>query len=291
MKNPFKRKKPAPVPEQAVEIISAPEIEPPQPQPEPEEPDDGFDEWFRTPTRGGIERRERNDIFEEYCIYGADQNGALTCRRFHRYPEHERDFDLSYSRALSFDEFNRRLLAELDKGDMPLADYHRCIKNAERLSPDSVRGGALTDLNDDEKRTLEAFCDGMDTLTNRSYLHGEGTLSCECESVVGGERLQIRFRKPLQYDALNAEVSGVSRKPIEGYDIESLWIMSVYNRLRDRSASCKCMLLTSEWSLKKEAVHLMIADGFDGIDGTLIIAVGDPAAMSRMGFWSFGFSV
>ena len=138
MKNPFKRKKPAPIPEQAVEIISAPVIETPKPQvapqkSEPQNPDDGFLEWYRTPTRGGIERRERNDFFEEYNVYGTEK-GALICRRYHRYPEHEREFDLSYSRALRFSEFNRRLLSELDRGGMKLGDYRDCIEKAEQLS-------------------------------------------------------------------------------------------------------------------------------------------------------------
>ena len=125
MKNPFKRKKPAVEPEAVIEAVQTAVPEPEAiAEPEPAEPYDGFDEWFRTRTRGGIERRERNDIFEEYCVYGADESGALTCRRYHRYPEHERDFDLSYSRTLTFDELIRRLLSELDMGDIKLPAYH-----------------------------------------------------------------------------------------------------------------------------------------------------------------------
>ncbi len=295
MKFPFKRKKPSPEPE-VIPAIHAPEPAPVEPvpektvEPEPKEPGDGFDEWFRTPTRGGIERRERNDIFEEYRVYGADKDGRLTCRRWHRYPEHEREFDLSYSRALRFDEFNRRLLEELDKGDMKPGDYNRCIENAERLSGSDNAGTVSKVLSDEEKQLLEAFCDGMDTLTNRSYLHSEGTLSCACESVVGGETLQLRFRKPLKHDALNADVSGVSRKPIEGYEIENLWIMSIYNRLREKCSACKACVLTSEWSINRESIHLFIAEGFEGIGGALMIAVGSPADMKKLGFWSLDFS-
>ncbi|MBR1532779.1 MAG: hypothetical protein IJ639_00290 [Ruminococcus sp.] len=294
--NLFKRKKKTEQPQITPEITEQ-EIAPTEAEPveaaqtiSEEQPDDGFDEWFRTPTRGGIERRERNDIYEEYRIYGADKDGKLTCRRYHRYPEHEREFDLSYSRALSFEEFNRRLLEELDKGDMKLGDYNRCITAAERLSNIDDSAAVSDALSDEDKRILELFCDGMDTLTNRSYLHNEGTLSCECESVVGNERLQIRFRKPLKYDALDTDVGGVSRKPIEGYDIENLWIMSIFNRLRERTTSCKANLLTSEWSINHESIHLFLAEGFEGIGGALMIAVGSPDDMSRLGFWSLDFS-
>lgn len=290
MKNPFKRKKPAPVPQQAAEAVAAPVIEQPKAQEkEPKKPDDGFVEWYRTPVRGGIERRERNDIYEEYRVYGTDKDGRLTCRRLHRYPEHERDFDLSYSRTLNFDEFNRRLLEELDKGDMKLSEYNRCIALAKGVddSGAQMQSGALSD---DEKQLLEAFCDGMDTLTDKSYLHGEGTLNCECSSVVGGETLQLRFRKPLQYDALDTQVGGVSRKQIEGYEIENLWIMSIYNRVRERCTACKAYVLMSEWSVGRESIRLFLAEGFEGIDGTLMIAVGSPADMSRLGFWSLDFS-
>lgn len=272
-----------------VEPVEAEPIEAVQSVPE-EQPDDSFVEWFRTPTRGGIERRERNDIYEEFRVYGADKDGALTCRRFHRYPEHEREFGLSYSRSLRFEEFNRRLLEELDKGDMKPGDYNRCIESAEQLIGSNDAGTVSDALSDNEKQLLEAFCEGMDTLTNRSYLHGEGTLSCECESIVGGETLQIRFRKPLKHDALSTNVSGVTRKPIEGYEIENLWIMSIYNRLRERCGACKASVLTSEWSINRESIHLFLAEGFDGIDSPLLIAVGSPADMSKLGFWSLDFS-
>ena len=127
-------------------------------------------------------------------------------------------------------------------------------------------------------------------MKGQTFLHSEGALSCECESVVGEEFLQIRFRKPLRHDAINEEIGGVTRKPIEGYDIENLWIMSIYNRLREKCAACKVSLLTYEWSAAKEAVHLLIAEGFEGIGGTLMIAVGSPEDMSRFGFWSLDFS-
>ena len=292
----FKRKKKNPEPETPRESIMQEPVpapaEPESPAPEipQEKPDDGFVEWYRTPTRGGIERRERNDIFEEYSEYGVDKNGALTCRRWHRYPEHEREFDLSYSRALRFDEFNRRLLAELDRGGIKLGDYSRCIDMAEQLGGADDTGSEPEALSDKDKQILEAFCEAMDTFQNKRYLHGEGTLSCECESVVGGEVFRIRFRKPLKYDALNEEISGVSRRAIEGYDIENLWLMSIYNRLRERCASYKVELLTSEWSVKKETIHLFRAEGFEGIGGALIIAAGDPSDMSRFGFWSMDFS-
>ena len=291
MKNPFKRKKPAPIPEQALEEVSAPVIEQPKPpEQEQKKPDDGFVEWYRTPTRGGIERRERNDFFEEYNVYGTDRENRLICRRFHRYPEHEREFDLSYSRSLNFSEFNRRLLSELDRGGMKLGDYRDCVEKAEQLS--GIENDSASDiLNEDESALLEGFCNAFDTMKDQTFLHSEGTLSCECESVVGEAFLQIRFRKPLRHDAIDEEVSGVTRKPIEGYDIEDLWIMSVYNRLREKCDSCRVSLLTYEWSAAKESVHLFLAEGFEGIGGTLMIAVGNPEDMGRFGFWSLDFSV
>ena len=294
MKNPFKRKKLAPIPEQAIEATSAPVIEAPKPQvapqkSEPQKPDDGFLEWYRTPTRGGIERRERNDFFEEYNVYGTDREGALICRRYHRYPEHEREFDLSYSRALRFSEFNRRLLSELDRGGMKLGDYRKCIEKAEQLSG-IESDSSFEILSEKDTALLEAFCNAFDTMKGQTFLHSEGALSCECESVVGDEALQIRFRKPLRHDAINEEIGGVTRKPIEGYDIENLWIMSVYNRLREKCAACKVSLLTYEWSAAKQTVHILIAEGFEGIGGTLMIAVGSPEDMSRFGFWSLDFS-
>ena len=296
MKNPFKRKKPAPIPEQAVENMPAPEIEPPQPpvepqKPEPEEPADGFDEWFRTPTRGGIERRERNDIFEAFNVYGVDEHDRLTCRRYHRYPEHERDFDLSYSRTLTFDELNRRLLSELDKGDIKLPAYHDCIAKARALrdipTPDAVEFIGFTE---NEVAALREFCEDFDTLTDKEYRSSDGVFCIACRSVVGDEQLNLRFRKPLPHDALDSEIAGVSKTPIEGYDIESLWIMGVYNRLRDRCQSCRVTLLTSEWSLQKEKIFLMQAEGFSPIDGTLLLAVADEASFPKFGFYSLDFS-
>lgn len=289
MKNPFKRKKPAPIPEQAVEVLSAPAIEQPKPPEQEQTKPDGFVDWYRTPTRGGIERRERNDFFEEYNVYGTDRDNRLICRRYHRYPEHERDFDLSYSRALRFSEFNRRLLSELDRGGMKLGDYRECIEKAERISG-IESDSSFEILSDNDTALLEAFCNAFDTMKDQTFLHSEGALSCECESVVGDEYLQIRFRKPLRHDAIGEEVGGVTRTSIEGYDIESLWIMSVYNRVREKCGSCKVSVLTYEWSAAKENVHLFLTEGFEGIGGTLMIAVGSPENMSRFGFWSLDFS-
>ena len=118
MKNPFKFFRPSSEKPKTEPIADAPEetviptpTEPEQPVKQP--PADPFVEWCRSQVRGGIERRERNDIFEAYNVYGVDEHDRLTFRRYHRYPEHERDFDLSYSRTLTFEELNRRLLSEL----------------------------------------------------------------------------------------------------------------------------------------------------------------------------------
>ena len=130
----------------------------------------------------------------------------------------------------------------------------------------------------------------MDIFTDRGYLHGSGVFSCECVSVVGGERLTLRFRKPLRHDAVDGEVPGVTRKKRAGYDIEDLWIMGIYNRLRDRCASCEVMLLTYEWSVNKESLWLFMCEGFEGVDGVLMAAVGPSDSFSRFGFYSLDFS-
>lgn len=293
MKNPFKRHKKSadPIPEEPV-AIPAPEEEPvPQPEPDPPaEIDDGFTEWCRSQIRGGIERRERNDIFEAYSVYGADAAGNLTCRYYHRYPEHERDFDLSYTRALSFEQFNRRLLGELDKCDLKLADYADCIRKAAALSDKPLPVGDADGLSDDEFAALQDFCESMDTLKDQSYLHGDGVFRCECESVVGGESLNLRFRKPLTYDALTNGADGVRMEEIGGYDIDDMWVMGVYNRLRERCTACKVIRLTSEWSLDKESVWLIRAAGFPGIGGDLLTAVAPSEQFRRFGFYSLDFS-
>ena len=253
--------------------------------------DDGFTEWCRTQVRGGIERRERNDIFEAYNVFGIDENRRLVCRCYHRYPEHERDFDLSYSRALNFDEFNKRLLGELDKGDMKLSDYNACIKKAEDLtesakSDTDACGGFL----EGEETLLKDFCEMLDNLTNKEYRQGEGIFRCSCESALGGESLNLWVRKPIRYDALDTDIAGVSKASIGGYDIEDMWIMGVYNRLRERCESCQVILLTSEWSLQKDSVYLFSARGFSGIDGTLLMAIGKSENFARFGFYSLDFS-
>ncbi|HBE15954.1 MAG TPA: hypothetical protein DCY72_06915 [Ruminococcaceae bacterium] len=254
-------------------------------------PVDPFVEWCRSQVRGGIERRERNDIFEAYNVYGVDEHNRLTCRRYHRYPEHERDFDLSYSRTLTFDELNRRLLSDLDKGDIKLPVYNDCIAKARELCdiplPEKEEFNGFTE---EETAALRDFCEDFDTLTDREYRTADGVFCCACRSVVGDEMLNLRFRKPLPHDALSGEIAGVSKTPIEGYDIESLWIMGVYNRLRERSQSCRVTVLTSEWSLKKESVFLMQAEEFPSIDGTLLLAVADEASFPRFGFYSLDFT-
>lgn len=294
MKHPFKffrsseKPKHEPITEAPEEVSPATaKPEPPMAQP----PVDPFIEWCRSQVRGGIERRERNDIFEAYNVYGVDEHKRLTCRRYHRYPEHERDFDLSYSRTLTFDELNRRLLSDLDKGDIKLPVYNDCIAKARELCdiplPENEEFNGFTE---EETAALRDFCEDFDTLTDREYRTADGVFCCACRSVVGDEMLNLRFRKPLPHDAMNGEIAGVSKMPIEGYDIESLWIMGVYNRLRERSQSCRVTVLTSEWSLKKESVFLMQAEGFPSIDGTLLLAVADEASFPRFGFYSLDFT-
>lgn len=296
MKIPFKffrqsseKSKIEPIADPPEENVIPTLTEPEQPVEQP--PVDPFVEWCRSQVRGGIERRERNDIFEAYNVYGVDEHDRLTCRRYHRYPEHERDFDLSYSRTLTFDELNRRLLSELDKGDIKLRTYHDCIAKARVLceipTPDTAEFIGFTE---NETAALREFCETFDTLTDKEYRSLDGVFCVACRSVVGDEQLNLRFRKPLPHDALDSEIAGVSKTPIEGYDIESLWIMGVYNRLRDRCQSCRVTLLTSEWSLQKEKIFLMQAEGFSSIDGTLLLAVADETSFPKFGFYSLDFS-
>lgn len=298
MKNPFDffkhKKAKAPT---AVEEASIPEIaeesaqEPPIEQSELE-PEDDFTEWGRSQTHGGIERRERNDIYEAYNVYGTDSKGSLICRCYHRYPEHERDFDLSYSKALTFDEFNRRLLSELDRGDMKLNGYNRCIGMASGLKDDREHPAneAYTGFTEDEIKALNSFCEALDTFKDKSYINENGVYRCECESVAGGEVLNIRFRKPLIYDALDTDVPGVQKESIYGYDLDDIWIMSVYNRLNERCASCKLFKLAAMWSLNNETLYLIKSEGFDGLDGTLVTAVGKREEFARFGLYSLDFT-
>ena len=295
MKHPFKffrsseKPKPDPIPEMPEEKILP---EPSKPEPDIKQPPvDPFVEWCRSQVRGGIERRERNDIFEAYNVYGVDEHDRLTCRRYHRYPEHERDFDLSYSRTLTFDELNRRLLADLDKGDIKLPVYNDCIAKARDLCKIPIpQTEEFNGFSEKETAALREFCEDLDTLTDKEYRTTDSIFCCACRSVVGDEAFNLRFRKPLPHDAINGEIAGISKTPIEGYDIESLWIMGVYNRLRDRCQSCRVTVLTSEWSLKKESVFLMQAEGFSTIDGTLLLAVADEASFPRFGFYSLDFT-
>lgn len=296
MKNPFRRSKRSQA--EAIEASAEPMISEPEQSEPPEEiapeeiapPQDSFTEWCRSQIRGGIERRERNDIFEAYSVYG-EEGGKLTCRYYHRYPEHEREFDLSYTRVLSFDDFNHRLLGELDKGDLKLDAYDLCIKKAAELSAESASEmPAYLGFSASEVIALHDFCDGIDTLKGQSYLNANGVLCCECESVVGDERLNIRFRKPLPYDAFSAEIAGVKKEEIGGYDIDNVWVMSVYNRLSEKCRACKVARLTSEWSLDHERVYLISAEGFPAIDGALYVAVAEADHFRRFGFYSLDFS-
>lgn len=299
MKNPFKffhtsheksTSDPEP-PAGITEEFAVPEAPEPEPEPPVERPADPFVEWCRSQVRGGIERRERNDIFEAYNVYGIDEEDHLICRRYHRYPEHERDFDLSYTRVLTFDELNRRLLSDLDKGDVKLPAYNECIAKARDLcgipAPEAAE---FNGFSEEETAALREFCEAFDTLTDKEYRTSDGVFCCACRSVVGDEMLNLRFRKPLPHDAMHSEIAGVSKTPVEGYDIESLWIMGVYNRLSVRCQSCRVTLLTSEWSLNRESVFLMQAQGFPSIDGALLLAVADEASFPRFGFYSLDFA-
>jgi hypothetical protein len=242
--------------------------------------------------RGGIERRERNDFYEAYNIYGTDGEGRLVVRRYHRYPEHEREFGLSYSRALRFDEFNGRLLGELDRCDMTLWEYYACIRAAEALAGDVGMQGeeGYEGFSEQEEAVLTAFCEGLDTLKDKSYLHRNGVFRCECESLYEPVKLNLWFRKPIRHDAIYAEVAGVKKETVGGYDIDNLWVMSVYNRLYERSESCKVTRLTSQWSVGHEKVYLVVCEGFDGIGGTLAAAIGEAEDFARFGFYALDFT-
>lgn len=298
MINPFKRLRSSqkkeeipPREPQTEQVETVPELsEPESPEPEAKAPADDFIEWRRSQIHGGIERRERNDIYEAYNVYGTNGQGQLICRRYHRYPEHERDFDLSYSRNLRFDEFNRRLLSELDKGDLKLVDYNECIHKAAQLTENETQEPPAAGFSESENAALKAFCEAFDTLTDKEYRRTDGIFYCSCRSVVGDELLGLRFRKPLPHDALYTQTAGVGRKPVEGYEIESLWIMGVANRLGECCSRRKITLLTSEWSLKKESVFLMTVEDFPGVDGTLLVAVADEDAFPKFGFYSLDFS-
>lgn len=294
----------APAAEHATDNSTPPHVE--------RTPEDAFTEWCRSQVRGGIERRERNDIYEAYTVYGVDESGQLACLCYHRYPEHERSFALSYRRTLSFDAFNQRLLGELDKGGIRLADYRLCIARAEQLTDPAAPGepadtgatasstcqntaasaGAAADegFTDAERASLRDFCEALDHLKDKEYRSSEGIEHCSCKSLVGEEELNLWFRKPMKHDALFTTVSGVNRAPVNGYDIDNLWIMGVYNRLYERCGSCKITLLTSAWSLRSESVYLMSVEGFSGVDGTLLIAVAESSNFARFGFYALDFS-
>ena len=299
MKNPFRlfrsksdheaeqpQPEPTPVPEEPVEAPAEPEPS----SPDDKEPEDDFVEWCRTQVRGGIERRERNDIFEAYSVFGTDGSGQLICRYYHRYPEHERDFDLSYSRALTFDEFNRRLLSELDRGDLKLSAYNECIKKAEDLTQTGTDAPKYEDLTGEEIASITSFCEALDTLTEKEYRHSDGIFYCGCRSAVGDEALSLRFRKPLPHDALYADTAGVGKTHVEYYDVDNLWILGICNRVKEICTTCVITKLTSEWSLSRETVWLITAEGFPAVEGTLLIAVADEAAFPHFGFYSLDFS-
>ncbi|WP_407383864.1 hypothetical protein [Ruminococcus sp.] len=305
MKNPFKRfrskaKKTEPLPQAEAIEASAPEEaakeeqspgEPVAREAVPKAPADDFTEWCRSLVQGGIVPNGRNDIFEAYSVFGANSEGRLICRYYHHYPEYEKDFGLSYSRALTFDEFNKRLLAELDKGDIKLNAYHACMEKARAVS--KIPEGKYPPregFTEAETAALKQFCEAADTLTDPQFRSANGVFYCGSRSVVGDLELHLRFRKPLPFDALDAEVPGVSRKQVEIYEIDDIWILSICNRLREQCQSCNITLLTSEWSLQQEKVTLIVAEGFPGIEGTLLTVVADEAAFPRFGFYSLDFS-
>ena len=272
--------------------VSNTAAQPAPPQPDAEkrsQKDDSFILWCRTNTRGGIERIERNNIYEAYGEYGADTDGRLIYRYYHRYPEHERGYDLSDERVLSFDAFNTRLLSELDRGDIRLGDYHACISKAQQNDSHADTGNN-NGFNETETAILRRFCEDIDTLKDKTYRSSEGIFRCEGVSVIGDETLDILFRKPLKNDALYREVSGVDRSAADAYGIDDLWIMGVVNRLRERCASCRVETLKSAWSLKGETVCLIICEGFDGIQGDLIVAAAQISDLIRFGFYSLDFS-
>lgn len=261
------------------------------PDPEEEAPHDSFIEWSRTQIRGGIERRERNDIFEAYSVFGTDEEKNLVYRRYHRYPEHEKDFSLSMSRQLSFDEFNRRLLSELDRNDLNLSDYSFCISQASRISDWEASDAVNTALSDDATTVLKEFCESADILQNKSYLLQNGIFRCECESVIGEEKINIWFRRPIAFDSITSDIAGVLKKSVEGYDIDNLWIMGVYNRLRERCTKVYVWRLTSEWSVEKESLYLFQTEGLVVPDGgVILVAAGNVQSFRRFGFYSLDFS-
>ncbi|MBQ6153667.1 MAG: hypothetical protein IJJ15_07970 [Ruminococcus sp.] len=255
-------------------------------------PQDSFVEWCRTQVRGGIERRERNDIFEAYSVFGTDEDHHLVYRYYHRYPEYEKEFSLSFSRNLTFEEFNRRLLSELDRNDLKLNDYSSCITQAEHvLDQQATQTEDINELTEADASVLKEFCEAADILQNKSYLHNNGVLRCECESVIGDEKINIWFRRPILHDSVEAEISGVTKEPIEGYDIDNLWIMGLYNRLRERCQKVCVWRLTSEWSIEKESLYLFSAEDVSGTGiGTILIAAGSAESFRRFGFYSLDFS-
>ncbi|MBQ3418126.1 MAG: hypothetical protein IJH32_09895 [Ruminococcus sp.] len=291
MKNPFKkwnkkRQAEETIPPVTEEPKSEQIAEESAPLPADKSGDDGFTEWARTQTRGGIERRERNDIFEAYSVFGTDTEGNLLVRLYHRYPEHEKEFSLSYSRKLSFEEFNRRLLTELDRGDLKFSKYLSCI---EKAHPDK-NSEAAGELSESDEAILRDFCEAADILQNKTYLHSGSVFRCECESAVGAERLNLWFRRPLPYDALDEEIGGVKKDLIDGFDIDNLWIMGIFNRLRERCGKIQVWRLTSEWTIEQESLCLFAAQEFPGLGGILLIAVGEADSFKHFGFYSLDFS-
>ena len=297
MKNPFKlfdrskKEAPEPHPPAVSEPETPVEIPAPAEPPTPSVPEDAFEEWLRTRIGGGVERRERNDIFEAYGVFGADGE-KLVYRLYHRYPEHERDFGLSYSRELTLEEFNSRLLLELDKASITLCGYSECIKKAEALSGLSapVPDGIPNELTVPESEILQSFCDSIDTLKDKNCSFNNGVFRCEGTSVAGSEELNIRFRRLLERDAYYSPPSGVSRIKTESYDIDDIWIMGICNRLRESGAKLIINKLSSEWSLNSGTVFLILAENMSGIDGKLLIAVAEPADILRFGFYSLDFN-
>lgn len=252
--------------------------------------EDGFCEWLRTATRGGIEPNGRNDIYEAYSVYGVVDDGRIVRRYYHRYPEYDRGFDLSGEHSLTFDQLNRELLEELDRGGITLERYCDAIAAAERLLPEhSAPGSDAVAFSAEEIAVLTDFCDALDTLKDKQYLTKGGVFLCTGVSVVGDEELWLRFRKPLRHDAFYGETFGVKRTEIGGYDIENLWIMSVYNRLYQISERCRVIMLASEWNLSAAPVTLIAAEGTRGIDGTLLVTVAGAETLARFGTYSLNF--
>lgn len=255
-----------------------------------DEPEDRFVEWCRSRTRGGIERIERNNIYEMYSVYGSDDAGRLICRCYHRYPEHERDFALSYSRVLKFDEFNARLLTELDKGGMSLADYDECIKRAEQTADIKPHEGDCRAFDGQDIAALRDFCELLTNIKDKSYRYSEGIYRCAGESIVGDCALNIWYRRLLPHDALRADTAGMTKTPIEAYDIEDIWIMGLCNRLRENGAVCRILRLQSEWSVTQQVVYLIEAEGIPSVKGTVLIAVAAAENFPRFGFYALDFS-